>query len=214
MQQETTTDGPALLGARLPFLLSSDWVGIAASVACAIHCAAMPLIIASLPMLDLGYFDAVFHQWMAVVCSVIALVAFLPGWRKHRRLGPPLIATLGLSVIVGAAFGLTGSCCAPAADASGAGGGATSCCPSAAAVAASGAAESTDSCCPADEGTTTAAISVAAFAVVPNPTAGLAAHASAPWYAAYLTPLGGLLLIAGHLLNHHYSCRCIRCTAD
>jgi len=65
-----------------------DWVGMVASIGCAIHCAAMPLVIAYLPALGLSFLaDEAFHQWMALACFVIALTAFIPGLCKHGQLG-------------------------------------------------------------------------------------------------------------------------------
>ena len=61
-----------------------DWLGMVASIGCAIHCAAMPFVIAYLPALGLSFLaDESFHKWMALVCFLIAIVAFIPGVRKH-----------------------------------------------------------------------------------------------------------------------------------
>ena len=44
-----------------------DWLGIVASVGCAIHCAAMPFVFAYLPALGLSFLaDEAFHKWMAL----------------------------------------------------------------------------------------------------------------------------------------------------
>ncbi|MEL6110182.1 MAG: MerC domain-containing protein [Planctomycetota bacterium] len=89
-----------------------DWIGMVASIGCAVHCAAMPFVIAFLPALGLSFLaDEAFHQWMAVVCFAIALAAFVPGFRKHRRVLPAAIGTVGLSLICTAAFGMAGECC-------------------------------------------------------------------------------------------------------
>ena len=89
-----------------------DWMGIVASVGCAIHCAAMPFVIAYLPALGLSFLaDEAFHKWMALVCFLIAIVAFIPGIRKHRNWIPVSIGAIGLVFITFAAFGLAGECC-------------------------------------------------------------------------------------------------------
>ncbi|MEO9591829.1 MerC domain-containing protein [Rhodopirellula bahusiensis] len=63
-----------------------DWIGIVASIGCAIHCAAMPFVIAFLPALGLSFLaDESFHQWMALACFLFAIAAFVPGFRKHRQ---------------------------------------------------------------------------------------------------------------------------------
>lgn len=53
-----------------------DLCGVAASVACAIHCAALSLILATLPAWGLSWLaDKAFHRWMALllVCMVFAV---------------------------------------------------------------------------------------------------------------------------------------------
>ena len=98
-----------------------DWLGIVASVGCAIHCAAMPFVFAYLPTLGLSFLaDAAFHKWMALVCFLIAIVAFIPGLRKHGSWIPISIGAVGLAVITYAAFGLGGECCASCSAAAGA----------------------------------------------------------------------------------------------
>ena len=84
-----------------------DSLGIIASVGCAIHCAAMPFVIAYLPLLGLSFLaDEAFHKWMALVCFLIAIAAFVPGIKKHGNWIPVSIAAFGLVFITFAAFGL------------------------------------------------------------------------------------------------------------
>ncbi|MEO1524067.1 MAG: MerC domain-containing protein [Planctomycetota bacterium] len=205
-----------------------DWIGMVASIGCAIHCAAMPFVIASLPALGLSFLaDESFHQWMAVACFGIALAAFVPGWKKHRRLAPAAIATVGLVMICSAAFGMAGDCCAS--------------CAAVAAEAEAGDASSSDldateavcedGCCEfcaaeaATEDTsdyavsevadtqgvasaeTTAATSLAGF----GPTSGSSLLSTiGPW----LTPIGGLILVSAHLLNRRFGCLCGCCGTE
>lgn len=173
---------------------------MAASIGCAIHCAAMPLVIASLPAWGLSFLaDEAFHQWMAVVCIALALAAFVPGWQRHRRLWPVAIGGVGLALICGAAFGLAGDCCPS--------------CPSEAALTGAAAAVSPgcgEGCCESASGHDSGAVSQVPAAQQSTPTwAGLAPPPltafltrMAPW----LTPLGGLFLVAAHLLNHRFGC--------
>ncbi|MDA7952099.1 MAG: MerC domain-containing protein [Pirellulaceae bacterium] len=91
----------------------SDFLGITASVGCAIHCAAMPLVIPFLPMLGLTIFaDEMFHKVMVVVCSLLAIGAFWPGWKQHRCFLPMSLAGIGLTLIATTAFALEHQCCA------------------------------------------------------------------------------------------------------
>ena len=69
-----------------------DSLGIVASFACAIHCAAMPFIVSDLPSTDLSWLTSEgFHQGMAIVCILIGMAAFLPGWQRHRNIKPMLL---------------------------------------------------------------------------------------------------------------------------
>lgn len=88
-------------------------MGIAASLGCAVHCAAMPFVIAFLPMLGLSFLaDKSFHRVMVVFCLLIAAAAFIPGWQRHHKLLPILVATAGLGLIGIEAFAIQDECCA------------------------------------------------------------------------------------------------------
>ena len=143
-----------------------DLAGVTASLACAVHCAAMPLVIAYLPALGLSWMaEEGFHKWMAAICIVLALGAFIPGWRKHRRPSPIVWGFAGLALLMSAAFILEplGLGCAHC-----------------------------DACQTACE--------------TPKQPTFLSAAMIAPW----ITPLGGLLLVVAHLLNHRFACLCCR----
>ena len=89
-----------------------DWLGVGASVLCAIHCAAMPFVVGFLPLLGLSFLaDPAFHKWMVGICLALALLAFVPGWRRHHRLAPAIIGVVGLSLITFAAFAGPEDCC-------------------------------------------------------------------------------------------------------
>ncbi len=195
----------------------SDWIGMVASIGCAIHCAAMPFVIASLPALGLSFLaDESFHQWMAVVCFVIALAAFVPGWRKHRRLLPAAVGVVGLTFICTAAFGLAGECCpscqfvpegseqvVACEDA---------CCEHCAAeeAIAAEALAATEAPAAGESLASTAetSSSVTQASIAPLPSSGFLS-AIAPW----LTPVGGIVLVVAHLLNRRFGCLCGCCEA-
>ncbi len=186
-----------------------DWIGIMASIGCAVHCAAMPFVIAFLPALGLSFLaDESFHQWMALACFLIAIAAFVPGWRKHRRKTPMAVASLGLVLITGAAFGLAGDCCAACATPG---------------IAATGPTVCTDACCEhcaAAEGTATLPPSTERpsnklkssrqSAIDGKPEASGMQAFIAP-FALWITPLGGILLVCAHLLNRRWGCLCGCC---
>lgn len=169
-------------------------MGITASVACAIHCAAMPFVVALLPMLGLSFLaDESFHQVMVVVCSGLAAAAFLPGLQRHRRLLPVGIAAVGLSMISAAAFGLEGDCC----------------------VACESPAVIVETAPVAAEACSEAGCEHCELAFVGSPFPAeprMASFASLFGPATtWITPLGGLLLVSAHLTNRRFSNRCDCC---
>lgn len=174
-----------------------DWLGMVASIGCAIHCAAMPFVIAYLPALGLSFLaDESFHKWMALVCFLIAIVAFIPGVRKHGNWIPISIGAFGLVIITFAAFGLAGECC--------------SSCQSTQSAAAAQATTVETGCDQCDQCAchTNLENSESAIAVAPEASQEKDLLATlAPW----ITPFGGLLLVSAHLLNRRYGCLCGCC---
>ena len=193
-----------------------DMVGIVASIGCAIHCAAMPFVIAYLPAWGLTFLaDEAFHKWMALVCFLIAIAAFLPGLRTHGNWWPVGIGSAGLVLITFAAFGLAGECCpsCAAADA-----------PSAVAIAGTtnDAAEETCEHCEhcehrAEEHPHTLASHdtvVSTDAAVTSTTAPDEEKDLLALLAPWITPFGGLLLVSAHLLNRQCGCVCDCCAPE
>lgn len=74
-----------------------DKAGAAASLACAIHCVAMPIAIALLPVLGLAWLD---NPWVdrlfLAAALVFAALAHPKGYRRHRRCLPGTLAACGL----------------------------------------------------------------------------------------------------------------------
>ena len=159
----------------------ADWAGMTASIGCAIHCAAMPLVLAYLPAFGLGWLaDEGFHRWMAVICFALAIAAFVPGWRRHGSLAPAKWGAVGLLLLMTASFGMEDTCCPPHST------------DSANVVAVE------DSCGDA-----------ACSSCEPAPKVSSETNRSSLASLAILaTPLGGVLLVIGHLVNHRKSCSC------
>jgi hypothetical protein len=90
-----------------------DTLGIAASVGCAIHCAATPILIAFLPALKLTEWMAspAFHQIAALVCCSLVAIAIWPAFRKFRDYNVLALSSAGLGLVVSAAFFLPDHCC-------------------------------------------------------------------------------------------------------
>jgi MerC mercury resistance protein len=74
---------------------------MSASLACAVHCAVLPLLLAALPAIGLAWLDSAWVDWgMVVLASAIALRAHQGGFAVHRRCLPAGVAIAGLLVIV------------------------------------------------------------------------------------------------------------------
>lgn len=69
------------------FARYADRFGATASFVCALHCAALPLLLAVLPALGLGFLaDHSFERGFIAFASALALVSLAFGFRRHRRL--------------------------------------------------------------------------------------------------------------------------------
>lgn len=85
-----------------PLLRSSrlDQVGMTASIACAVHCAALPFLITTLPLWGLSFLA---HSWVEV--SMICLSLLIGTWSlarsypKHKKMLPVLVLILGFTLI-------------------------------------------------------------------------------------------------------------------
>lgn len=78
-----------------------DKSSISLSVACAVHCLALPIITVMSPALMGSVFaDESFHRWLAYVVLPISLVALFMGCRHHMRSGVVVLGAGGLLVLV------------------------------------------------------------------------------------------------------------------
>jgi len=79
-----------------------DNIGMTASVLCAIHCAVVPLLITSLPLLGLGFLANPWFEWSMITFAVI--VGFyaigISYFRSHRRLLPAGLLLGGFLIII------------------------------------------------------------------------------------------------------------------
>ena len=82
--------------------INLDVLGITASVLCAIHCAVLPLVLASLPGLGIKIIhNAYFEYGMILLAFLVGSWALLHGFRRHHgRLIPLLLFTGGLLLLV------------------------------------------------------------------------------------------------------------------
>jgi hypothetical protein len=83
-----------------------DRTGIVLSALCLIHCLGAPLAILFLPAfgLALAPADVAVHAVLATVVPITALLAFVPGYRRHRNSRIVYAASAGVGAIVAAAF--------------------------------------------------------------------------------------------------------------
>lgn len=77
-----------------------DRIAISLSAICIVHCLAVPLVVAVLPIAALGFGgESHFHAvmlWLVVPISVVGLVM---GYRIHDRVGIVALGVLGMIVI-------------------------------------------------------------------------------------------------------------------
>jgi hypothetical protein len=82
------------------FRIKINWdaLGIAASLACAIHCAILPLLISSLPVLGINIINNMaFEYFMIVLAFCVGSYSLIHGYRKHHgRIFPFILFTIGI----------------------------------------------------------------------------------------------------------------------
>ena len=67
------------------FARCADRVGATASFLCAVHCALLPLVLALLPALGLGFLaNHQFEHGFIAFASVLALTSLIVGYRRHQ----------------------------------------------------------------------------------------------------------------------------------
>lgn len=68
------------------FARLADRFGATASLLCAVHCALLPLVIAVLPALGLGFLaDHRYERAFIAFASLLALTTLVVGFRRHQR---------------------------------------------------------------------------------------------------------------------------------
>jgi hypothetical protein len=84
------------------YKINWDALGIATSVACAIHCAVLPLLLTSLPVFGVNIVEnAGFEFLMIALAFAIGLYALYHGFRKHhRKILPVLLFSAGISFLL------------------------------------------------------------------------------------------------------------------
>lgn len=77
-------------------------MGIGTSIACAIHCTLLPLILASLPLFGINIIhNPYFEFFMIAIAFAIGTYSLFHGYRKHHgRILPILLFTLGMALLL------------------------------------------------------------------------------------------------------------------
>lgn len=78
------------------FRINWDALGVSASLACAIHCAVLPLMMTSLPIFGIDIIDNLFFEYVMIFLAfVIGAWSMWHGYRKHHHSLMPLFVFLG-----------------------------------------------------------------------------------------------------------------------
>lgn len=80
--------------------INLDFIGIGASLACAIHCALLPLLLTTLPLFGMNIIEnEVFEYFMIFLAFLIGAVSLYHGYRRHHHSYRPLIY-FGIGIIL------------------------------------------------------------------------------------------------------------------
>jgi hypothetical protein len=72
-----------------------DALGVGASVACAIHCAVLPLVYTSLPLFGVNIIHNRAFEWMMIVLAlIVGINALWHGFLKHHHSKWPVVLLL------------------------------------------------------------------------------------------------------------------------
>lgn len=110
-----------------------DRIGIAASILCAIHCAATPVLLLLLPTFGEMWAHPATHWGMAIVVVPLAVYMMVKGYRQHSKKWVLAVGGLGvLFILAGAALPYMEAepALAPAQTAETSSASCNSCCPS------------------------------------------------------------------------------------
>lgn len=79
-----------------------DVVGAATSLACAIHCALLPLLLTSLPLFGINIINNLqFEFGMILLAFAIGAYSLYHGWKKHHhRWLPFIVFSIGMALLV------------------------------------------------------------------------------------------------------------------
>jgi len=81
--------------------INYDALGIATSVACAIHCAILPLLLSSLPLFGINIINNTSFEYMMIFIALcVGLYSLWHGYKKHHHSTIPiLLFTAGIGML-------------------------------------------------------------------------------------------------------------------
>lgn len=84
------------------FKINWDALGVTTSVACAIHCALLPLFFTSLPVFGFNIIDNIaFEVFMVLLAFAIGIFSLYHGYKKHHHsLVPMMVFSAGFAFLV------------------------------------------------------------------------------------------------------------------
>lgn len=84
------------------FRINYDALGITASLACAIHCAVLPLMLTSLPVFGINIVhNYVFEYCMIAIAFIVGIYALYHGYNKHHhKFLPIFFFSFGISFLI------------------------------------------------------------------------------------------------------------------
>ena len=72
--------------------INLDVMGAVTSVACAIHCAVLPLVITSLPVFGINIINNSLFEWAMIgIAFTVGCLALAHGYQRHHRETKPLL---------------------------------------------------------------------------------------------------------------------------
>jgi len=82
--------------------INYDALGIAASVACAIHCAILPLLLSSLPLFGINIINNPSFEFLMIgLAFLIGVYSLWHGYRKHHhKFYPVLMFATGMALML------------------------------------------------------------------------------------------------------------------
>ena len=82
--------------------INYDALGIGASLACAIHCALLPLFLSSLPIIGINIINNnYFEVLMILIALAIGIYSLLHGYKKHHhKIFPIILFSIGMSMLL------------------------------------------------------------------------------------------------------------------